>query len=134
MGSRWDVRRGRGPDVRRRTRVAVPAGTVEVAASAAVPSTPPFLPVEVAGAKLLLARRADGTIAAFPAACPHLGQPLRRAELDGTVVTCRHHHYRYDLSDGRCVWPGGPHDAELDLHAAGETDGRVWVRVPRRGA
>lgn len=106
----------------------VPPGTVDVAASSAVPTTPPFLEVKVAGDKLLLARRDDGSIAAFPAACPHLGQPLRKAELDGAVITCRHHRYRYDLTDGRCVWPGGAHDEELALHAAGEVDGRVWVR------
>lgn len=126
------MRRGWGGDVRRRRRVAVPAGTVDVAASGAVPSTPPFLEVKVAGTKVLLARRPDGTVTAFPSVCPHLGQPLRRAELAGTVVTCRHHRYRYDLRDGRCVWPGGPHDAGLERYEAGETNGRVWVRPPRR--
>jgi nitrite reductase/ring-hydroxylating ferredoxin subunit len=108
----------------------VPPGTVDVAASAAVPTAPPFLEVAVGRSQLLLARRSDGSVVAFPAACPHLGQPLRRAELDGSVVTCRHHRYRYALTDGRCVWPGGPHDVTLDLHEVGEVDGRVWVRPP----
>lgn len=114
--------------MRRRSRVAVPPGTVDVAASSAVPRTPPFLEVRVAGTKVLLARRLDGSVVAFPAACPHLGQPLRKAELDGTVVTCRHHRYRYDLADGSCVWPAGPHDEVLELHEVGEVEGRVWVR------
>jgi nitrite reductase/ring-hydroxylating ferredoxin subunit len=122
------VSRGWVADVRRRSRVVVPPGTVDVAASSAVPTEPPFLEVKVAGSKLLLVRRPDGSIAAFPAGCPHLGQPLRKAELDGTVVTCRHHRHRYELTDGRCVWPGAPHDEGLELHPAGETDGRVWVR------
>lgn len=108
----------------------MPPGTVDVAASAAVPTAPPFLEVAVARSQLLLARRPDGSVVAFPAACPHLGQPLRKAELDGTVVTCRHHRYRYELTDGRCVWPGGPHDVTLDLYEVGEVGGRVWVRPP----
>jgi nitrite reductase/ring-hydroxylating ferredoxin subunit len=114
--------------VPRRSRPAVPRGTVDVAASSAVPTAPPFLEVRVARSTLLLARRSDGSVVAFPAACPHLGQPLRRAELEGTVVTCRHHRYRYALTDGRCVWPGGPQDEPLQLHEAGEVGGRVWVR------
>lgn len=120
--------------MRRRSRVQVPTGTVDVAASAAVPHIPPFLEVKVAGTRVLLARRADGSVVAFAAACPHLGQPLRKAELDGTVVTCRHHRYRYSLTDGRCVWPAGPHDETLELYEAGEVGGRVWVATPIRHA
>lgn len=121
---------GWGAEVRRRSRVTVPDGAVDVAASDAVPTGPPFLQVKVAGARVLLARRADGVVAAFPAACPHLGQPLRKGELDGDVLTCRHHRHRYALTDGHCVWPGGPHDEPLELYEAGEVEGRVWVRPP----
>lgn len=97
-----------------------------------MPSAPPFLEVKVAGERVLLVRRHDGRLAAFDAACPHLGQPLRRGELDGSVVTCRHHRYRYDLDDGRCVWPGAAHDITLGLRDVGEVAGYVWVR-PRDG-
>jgi nitrite reductase/ring-hydroxylating ferredoxin subunit len=110
--------------------VAVPPGTVDVAASATVPSAPPFLEVKVARTKVLLARRPDGSVTAFPVACPHLGHSLRRADLDDGVVTCRQHRYRYALEDGACVWPGGPHDDGLELYEAGETGGRVWIRPP----
>jgi phenylpropionate dioxygenase-like ring-hydroxylating dioxygenase large terminal subunit len=117
-------------DLRRRRRLpAVPSGTVAVADSDAVPSVPPFLEVKVAGERVLLARLPTGDLVAFPAACPHLGQPLRKAELDGVVLTCRHHRYRYDLADGRCVWPGGPHDEPLGRRQVGEVDGRVWVAL-----
>jgi nitrite reductase/ring-hydroxylating ferredoxin subunit len=118
-------------DVRRRHRHAlVPPGTVAVAASSRVPTGPPFLEVRVAGVRVLLVRRADGRLAAFEAACPHLGQPLRKGELDGDVVTCRHHRYRYDLEGGGCVWPGAAHDVTLRLFEVGEVDGHVWVRPP----
>jgi nitrite reductase/ring-hydroxylating ferredoxin subunit len=113
---------------RRRRAAAIPAGTVDVAASADVPTSPPFRVVSVAGERLLLARHPDGHVVAFDAACPHQGQPLRKAELDGEVVTCRHHRYAYSLDDGRCVWPSGPRDEHLTLREVGEVGGRVWVR------
>jgi nitrite reductase/ring-hydroxylating ferredoxin subunit len=120
--------------VRRRPRVAVPDGTTDVAAAAAVPDGPPFLEVRVRGGKLLLVRRPDGSVAAFPAGCPHLGTSLRRAALDAEALTCRKHGYRYRLTDGACLWPGGPHDDALEVYETGEVDGRVWVRLPgRRG-
>lgn len=109
-----------------------PPGAIDVAAAPDVPAAPPFRAVDVAGTAVLLARHPDGHVVAFDAACPHLGQPLRKAELDGAVVTCRHHRYRYALDDGRCVWPAGPYDERLALHEAGEVDGRVWVRVRER--
>ncbi len=111
----------------------VPTGTVDVADAARVSTAPPLLEVKVAGTKLLLLRRPDGTLRAFPAACPHLGRPLRKAALDGEVLTCPAHRHRYDVQDGRCVWPGGPHDDGLELFEVGETAGRVWVRPPTEG-
>lgn len=113
---------------RARGRNAVPAGAVVAGRADAVPSAPPFAVAKVDGQRVLLARLPDGRLRAFPDACPHLAQPLRRAELDGTVLTCRHHRHRYDLADGRCVWPGDELDDDLPVLEAGEVDGVVWVR------
>ena len=42
----------------------------------------------------------DGTAAAIPLACPHLGLPLD-AEPDATgIVTCPWHGYRFDVRTG----------------------------------
>lgn len=120
--------------VRRRPSSAVPAGSVDVAASDAVPTSPPFKAVKVRGHRVLLARHAAGHVVAFPDACPHLGQPLRKAELVDGEVICRHHRHRFALDDGRCTWPGGPHDEGLGLLEVGEVDGRVWVRPAADGA
>lgn len=116
--------------VRRRAGGAGPPGTVDVAAADQVPTTPPFKAVRVGGQRIVLVRHPAGHLVAFPDACPHLGQPLRKAELDGAELTCRHHRHRYDLGDGRCTWPGGPYDEHLPLWEVGEVDGRVWVRAP----
>lgn len=113
---------------RRRAHATIPPGAVDVGASADVPTSPPFRMVSVAGERLLVARHPDGHVVAFDAACPHQGQPLRKAELDGVVVTCRHHRYAYNLDDGRCVWPSRTRDEHLTLREAGEVGGRVWVR------
>ncbi|MTV27494.1 Rieske 2Fe-2S domain-containing protein [Nitriliruptoraceae bacterium ZYF776] len=108
-----------------------PEGAVEVAAATDVPDRPPFLAATVGGHDVLVARL-DGRLVAFDAACPHLGQPLRKArpQPDGTLE-CRHHHHAYDLNDGRCVRPGAALDEPLTLHEVGEHDGRVWVRPVR---
>lgn len=114
---------------RSRDRAAFPPGAVRAGRVEDVPSAPPFAVVKVAGQRVLLARLPDGGLRAFPDACPHLAQPLRRAELDGTVLTCRHHRHRYDLVDGRCVWPDDGLDDDLPIWEVGEVDGVVWVRA-----
>lgn len=113
---------------RRRVSVDLPPGAVDVAASTEVTAGAPHREVTVAGERLLVARRDDGSVVAFDATCPHLGKALRRASSDGAVVTCEKHAYTFDLHDGRCLWPGGPHDHGLTLREAGEVDGRVWVQ------
>jgi len=45
----------------------------------------------------------DGTIAAHPTVCPHLGGPLGEATVEDGCVTCPWHGYRYDLRSGACV-------------------------------
>lgn len=71
--------------------------------------------------------------------CAHLGGPLARGVLEGSVVTCPWHHSQYDLTDGRVLrwtdWTGVAHTvAELARHPrpirAYETkveDGVLWV-------
>lgn len=42
----------------------------------------------------------DGTFYAVDNVCPHQGGPLGEGELDGTVVTCPWHGWRFDVSSG----------------------------------
>jgi toluene monooxygenase system ferredoxin subunit len=53
--------------------------------------------VSVAGRQLVIARL-NGTLFAFSAVCPHAGGPMERAEIEGTVVSCPLHAWRFDLS------------------------------------
>ena len=45
----------------------------------------------------------DGALHATDLACPHEGYPLTQGSLEGTVVTCCRHEFRFDLRDGACL-------------------------------
>src|SRR5262245_45363640 len=42
----------------------------------------------------------DGTVYAIENACLHQGQSLGTSKLEGKVVTCRGHGWRYDVTTG----------------------------------
>lgn len=104
-------------------------GYVQVATAEEVTSVAPFVRVDVEGEPLLLARLDDGTVRAFGARCPHLGQPLSDGELTGSTLECRSHYYAYDLDTGRNTGPGGGTDVRLGIHDVVEHDGAVYVRL-----
>ena len=58
--------------------------------------------VEVEG-KTLALFNVDGTFYATDNTCLHRGGPLGEGELDGVVVTCPWHGWRYDVSTGANV-------------------------------
>ncbi len=55
--------------------------------------------VDAAGRTLALFN-VDGTLYALDNTCPHRGGPLAEGELDGPVVTCPWHGWRYDVTTG----------------------------------
>jgi nitrite reductase/ring-hydroxylating ferredoxin subunit len=55
--------------------------------------------VEVEG-KTLALFNADGTFYALDNTCLHRGGPLGEGELDGKIVTCPWHGWRYDVTSG----------------------------------
>lgn len=111
--------------------MAVAGPWVRVAAATDVGGAP-FLAVGVGGREVLLARTDDGSLYAFDAACPHLGNPLRHGHLTGCTLECPHHFYAYDLASGANVFPGDHADLRLAVHEVREVDGEVEVRL--RGA
>ena len=58
--------------------------------------------VEVEG-KTLAVFNVDGTFYATDNTCLHRGGPLVEGELDGTIVTCPWHWWRYDVTSGTNV-------------------------------
>lgn len=100
-----------------------PVGTTPVAAHLADDPT----------RRVVLVRTADGALHATAAACPHLGQSLGRAVLDGDVLECAHHHYRYRIDDGTCEGPGGPLAGQLEVHQVRERDDVIQVCLSEVG-
>jgi nitrite reductase (NADH) small subunit len=68
---------------------------------AAVGDVPPGtgLAVEMAG-RVLALFNVDGTYYCIDNTCPHRGGPLGEGDLEGCVVTCPWHGWRWDVTSG----------------------------------
>ena len=49
------------------------------------------------GRKRIVLAKLEGEVFAFEGLCPHAFGPMHRAEVDGAVVTCPYHAWRFDL-------------------------------------
>lgn len=78
--------------------------------------------------EVLLANVA-GTIHAVQNRCLHAGGPLSGGTLEGSVVTCPWHGWRWDLQTGRGVWPSP--DYRLRRFPVRVVGDEVQVKVPR---
>ena len=58
--------------------------------------------VKVDGRRLCLVRTVDG-VHALDHACPHEGYGLTQGELDGDLLTCAWHNWKFRVDDGACV-------------------------------
>ena len=58
--------------------------------------------VKVDGHRVLLVRTSDG-VHAIDHACPHEGYGLSQGSLDGDLLTCQWHNWKFRVSDGECV-------------------------------
>jgi nitrite reductase (NADH) small subunit len=74
------------------------ADYVKVATTGEIPSGS-GMTVEVAD-KPIAVFNCAGTFYAIDDTCPHQGGPLGEGELDGTIVTCPWHEWRYDVRTG----------------------------------
>lgn len=52
-------------------------------------------------------KQKDGTFIATEVGCKHQNADLTQGRLDGDVVTCPWHGWRYNLITGECLW-GSP--------------------------
>jgi nitrite reductase/ring-hydroxylating ferredoxin subunit len=62
--------------------------------------------VKVDGHRLCLVRTSEGVFA-LDQACPHEGYGLSTGQLDGDLVTCAWHNWKFRVSDGRVRARGG---------------------------
>jgi toluene monooxygenase system ferredoxin subunit len=84
----------------------------------------------VDGTKVLVLR-IDDDVFAYEDRCAHLGVSLSEGTLEGSVLTCGAHRYKYDARTGKGI---NPRAAELRAFGVKISDGQVFVDVPERGA
>ena len=90
---------------------------------------------------LVLGRTSEGKVFAMRDACPHRGIPLSYGRLDGKVVECCYHGWRFEACTGQCVEIpslSGQDKLKVERIFAGhcpceERDGYVWVYMNSPG-
>ena len=83
--------------------------------------------VRVDGHRLCLVRTSEG-IFAIDHACPHEGYGMTQGSLDGNLITCAWHNWKFQVGDGACVVGEediGTHPVQI------EHDGTVLVTLHR---
>lgn len=84
-------------------------------------------PVKIAGQKVILTRW-HGALLAISALCPHAAADLTDGELHQGRITCPDHGYKFDVGNGRILYP--PDEPYcLQRYAVKEENGLIWVRV-----
>ncbi len=69
--------------------------------------------------------RTESGFHAIDNACPHQGYGLVRGTLEGEVLTCRWHNWRYRVEDGRCLVG----EEDVTCHGVEVVDGEVLVTI-----
>ncbi len=81
--------------------------------------------VKVDGHRLCVVRTSEGVFA-LDQACPHEGYGLTTGELDGDLITCAWHNWKFRVSDGACVL-GEENVRTHDVHVA--DDGTLSIAL-----
>src|SRR5262245_13185966 len=71
----------------------------------------------------------DGKICAINDTCLHQGSSLAQGKLDGNIVTCRAHGWKYDVTTGRLKLNPG---RGVDSYPVEIVNGKIMVAVPRK--
>ncbi|MFN3219474.1 MAG: Rieske (2Fe-2S) protein [Acidimicrobiales bacterium] len=79
--------------------------------------------------RIAVIRTADG-VHALDNACPHQGYGLVTGALDGDVVTCQWHNWKFRVTDGRCLLG----EEDVACHRVDIVDGDVQVTVAEPSA
>lgn len=86
--------------------------------------------LDLCGQRIVLWRGESGAVYATDAFCPHMGTDLGIGQVEGDLLRCFFHHWRYD-GEGRCVGipvtDKIPEGARLASYATDEAYGWIWV-------
>jgi nitrite reductase (NADH) small subunit/3-phenylpropionate/trans-cinnamate dioxygenase ferredoxin subunit len=78
------------------------------------------------GSKLIAVFKTDGQYYAIEDVCPHMGASLASGIVEGGIVTCPWHAWRFRLADG--AWADNPR-IKIGCYRTRITEGRVEVEV-----
>ena len=78
------------------------------------------------GLPLLLIKKSDREIYALSGRCPHMGCPLRRGALDGYILRCPCHDWRFDIRTGVFV---DAKEISLVVYEVKAENGSIMVNV-----
>lgn len=73
----------------------------------------------IAGQQILLVN-AEGVFKAYENRCPHQAIPLVEGKLEGCVLICRAHHWRFDLTKGLSINPKNQRLVEYPVRVNGD--------------
>ena len=82
-------------------------------------------PIKV-GKRLVVVARLKDRLFAFDALCPHAQGPMERSEVEGAIVSCPLHAWRFDLESGGKELHGY---RSLLMHSVKVANGRVLVSI-----
>lgn len=74
--------------------------------------------------RFILLIKIGSDIYAYADRCPHIGAPLSDGRLINNRITCRHHHWQFNVQTGKSVRPSG---SKLMAYPLRIEDGRVMV-------
>jgi toluene monooxygenase system ferredoxin subunit len=80
--------------------------------------------------QVLVVNAEGGVLRAFDPLCPHQRFPLIEGTLDGLVITCKAHLWKFDVSNGEGINPTGCRLRHYPLKVEGE---HILVDVPDDG-
>lgn len=92
------------------------------------------------GEPLAIGRDDEGNPFALRDACPHRGMPLSCGRVDGKLLECSYHGWRFDAHSGQCreipSWVQGDKLKVERIFAVHfpceEQDGYIWVYIPEK--
>ncbi|HEX5480988.1 MAG TPA: Rieske 2Fe-2S domain-containing protein [Terriglobia bacterium] len=90
------------------------------------------------GEPLVIGRDAQGCAFAMRDSCPHRGMPLSCGRVEGSLLECSYHGWKFDLMNGQCreipSWVPGDKLKVDRIYATHfpceDQDGYIWVYMP----
>jgi nitrite reductase/ring-hydroxylating ferredoxin subunit len=68
----------------------------------------------------------DGSLYGIDAACRHMKANLASGKLDGSIVTCPMHGWRYDVRSGNCLTQS---EADIQTLSVKVEDSFIWIEI-----